>query len=160
MKRSNLARPTAGISVEAIVGTSVAFLGLGMFAVAIISANGDKALRRQSGSELAARPHDARPFLESTRASEPVATGQSDHSAANTIVRNGLTVVSPPLLVPVVDLDGLPAANGTDGTPQPGQLRASGRRSHYAHRAHARGQYTVKHIVGLAASRRLVTVGP
>lgn len=152
MKRNKLARRLAGVSVETIVGAGIACLTLGLFTLAIVSGRGDKAASIERGKRLAAQPHEAAPF-----GAQGSASAESD--APNTIVRNGLTVVSPPLLVPVVDLDRVDAS-GTDDADL-GPRRAGGRRrSHYARHGYGRTRVAATRIVGLSASRRLLTVGP
>jgi hypothetical protein len=154
MKTNELARWHAGISVETIVGAGIAILTLGLFTLAMVSGNGEKAADIARANRLSAPPHDAASFVGQDRTNGP-----TDLAVANTIVRNGLTVVTPPLLVPFVDLNALQTSEtSADGAAWKRSSRI--KRSHYARRGHTPTVVTAPRIVGLAASRRLLTAAP
>lgn len=73
-----------------------------------------------------------------TRSSE---LSQEGSTAA--VVRNGLTVVSPQLRVPIIDIDSLQAATGSDDAVSPGKASKAAKRSRYTKRSHASRQKPV-----------------
>ena len=71
--------------------------------------------------------------------------GPSPH----TVVHNGMTVVTPELLVPVIDLASLDEVNGSDGKPSANKSSSARQRSRYAKRSQSRRQTNWK-AYGLA----------
>ena len=60
-----------------------------------------------------------------------------------TVVRNGITVLSPPLLVPVINDDAIQMANGSEVLASPHKAPSARKRSHSASRVHLRAQRRV-----------------
>jgi hypothetical protein len=87
------------------------------------------------------------------------ATGLSNVqlTSNNTIVRNGVTVLSPPLLVPVINDDAIQMANGSEVLASPRKVTGIRKRSHHVSRARTRAQ---RRVVGWAAFRRSLAGNP
>ncbi len=72
------------------------------------------------------------------------AGGLSDGNRAlpnsDIVVRNGITVVSPPLLVPFIEADAAQTPNGSEIVASPRKASITRKRSHYSNRAHPRSQ--------------------
>jgi hypothetical protein len=151
------------MSVEAIVIILVASVTVGIFTVKFLAAG-----LEDSGSPVPSRVvglrHDAISEAPSSDTSQDVATaaaaqGKSSQRSANgglsvgdraltepsndMIVRNGVTILSPPLLVPVINDDAIQMASGSEVLPSPHKAASARKRSHYANRAHARGRQRV-----------------
>jgi len=74
----------------------------------------------------------------------PAAADQDKSSpSSDTVVRNGITVVSPPLLVPVIEAGAIQTTNGSENLTSPHKASTARRRSHYANRIHTRAQRRV-----------------
>jgi hypothetical protein len=61
----------------------------------------------------------------------------------DTVVRNGITIVSPPLLVPVISADAIQTPNGSEVLTSPRKAPSARKRSHYTNRNHRHGQRRV-----------------
>jgi|tagenome__1003787_1003787.scaffolds.fasta_scaffold20963764_1 hypothetical protein len=67
-----------------------------------------------------------------------VDSDQGGEGCTSTVVRNGITVVSPQLLVPVIDMDALQKANGCDDDASSDKVSKSQKRFHSVSRSHSR----------------------
>src|SRR3954471_5906251 len=67
-------------------------------------------------------------------------SAQTPQAATDTIVRNGVTVVSPQLLVPVINIDALETATGAEADTSSSKVSKPQKRGRYANRAHWRRQ--------------------
>ena len=159
------------ISVEAVVGFAVTGLSLIIFALIMITADPPS---RHASARQGERTNASQPAFvgESNygpaskeggyraRAHEGLAfeavDQTSDRSDTKEVASNGITVLTPPLLVPVVNLDEPESAvSTTDGSDH----KYSGARTHRHRRAHVRGHRKVEYrIVGLSSNRRRVAV--
>lgn len=133
------------MSVEAIVVILVAAATVAIFAMKIMAGvweDSDSPVR----NKVAGLRHDAMSPAPLSDSSQDVATataGQSQEQSNVTVVHNGVTVLSPRLLVPVIDADVLETANGSAAlTSQPKATQAR-KRSHYANRSQARSHRRV-----------------
>ena len=77
----------------------------------------------------------------------PTAREESQNQSADTVVRNGVTVVSPEVLVPSIDLAALEAANGSNDADSSKQISNS---SKPANQSHPRRQARKRTAYGLA----------
>ncbi|MFL6516161.1 MAG: hypothetical protein ACJ8M1_14170 [Chthoniobacterales bacterium] len=111
-----------------------------MVALAIAKAVSVQPDSPQNGKFVGVR-HDAATVSanKSTVAGVPtVASNQGQESATNTVVRNGITVVSPQLLVPVIDIDALQKGGGCDDDSSLDKDSKSQKRYHSVNRSHSR----------------------
>ena len=83
--------------------------------------------------EVASIPSAAEAFSSISAPGE----GPDQEPSGETVMRNGLTIVSPPLLVPVIDLDSLRPVNLAEDRDSFRKATAR-KRSHYARRSHPR----------------------
>ncbi len=159
-KTDNKTRPAfwARMSVEAIVVVLVAAATIGIFTVQIL-AGGWEDSDSPGPSRVVGFRHSAiseAPPSDADRASPPNAQHSSSAvleaeqvsdgnraSTNETIVRNGVTILSPPLLVPVINADTIQIANGSETVTSPRKASSARKRSHYANRAPTRGQRRV-----------------
>ena len=63
-------------------------------------------------------------------AAVPENTDRGQHAAPNTVVRNGITFVSPQLLVPVIDIDSMRATSGSGDHASAPENSTARKRSH------------------------------
>jgi hypothetical protein len=100
--------------------------------VTIVKAVSFKSDSPRDGKFVGVR-HDAATISSTGSTLAGVATSSSDQAAvANTIVRNGVTVVSPQLLVPVIDIDALETANGCEADTSSSKVSKPLKRAGYA----------------------------
>jgi hypothetical protein len=145
----------ARMSVEAIVVILVAAATVGIFTVQIL-AGGWEDPGSPGPSKVVRLRHDAISEASPSDTAQNVATAAVDQSkepSNDTVVRNGVTVVSPPLLVPVISDDAIQMATGSDVLTLPHKAPSARKRSHYTSRAHTRGQ---RRVVRSAPFWRLV----
>lgn len=143
-----------GVSVEAIVSVSITALTLFIFGLIIASGDREAATTepqsRTSGANASARPHQAVSLA-------PLSTSET---ANNVTTRDGITVLTPPLLVPVVNVDEQAQAEDADddnGTDADSDRQPSATRTHRHHSSRIYARRDTPHrIVGLAADRRVV----
>jgi len=182
-----------------VVSLSVAALTLVIFGSTIVTHGGDRGQLTQTG--LGGRPHEALAFPAASPASVDAESAIGDETngtvdtdgdsetrstvartgSTNTITRDGVTVVTPPLLVPMVNLDESASRRGDQASgklqsesstrPNDENSIASGanrqqssatttRKQHRHHRiarTHSR-RHVHYRIVGLAANRHRVVV--
>lgn len=164
-KKRKRAAYSGRMPVEAILLLPVAFATVGIFTVKIIEAGWEDssspvpaemaALRHDAISPAA--PRDTAPqdvaaaggqdkFSQrsanvplSLRAAGGLSDGDRDlkDSSNETIVRNGVTIVSPPLLVPVINADAIEIARSSEAVISQRKASKVRKRPHYANRAHA-----------------------
>ena len=139
-----------GVSVEAILLILIAFASIGIFTAKIIADGYENAsspvaskvvgLRHDA---ISASPSDTIPVDESMavadqdRFSQRSAGALSDGDRALTIVRNGVTVLSPPLRVPVIKADAIEMGKGSGALKSHRKAPHVWKRHHYAYRARA-----------------------
>ena len=70
--------------------------------------------------------------------------GQGQERSDPTVVRNGLTVVSPPLLVPVVDIDSFQRANGSADDAFSTDAPTTGKQVRSNNRSHRQSRFAAK----------------
>ena len=160
--RGKLAAFVTRTPVEATVGLLVALMMGGILTLKIMASGSDQNGSAERG-EMAPLRHEAMSVAaaeESLSADSPSPDAEpaADRSS-DTIVRNGITVVSPHLLIPAFDVEAGPAAKAQEATgPSHRHVTTVARkRSRYVHRARTQRQWR---MVGLAASRRLVSADP
>jgi hypothetical protein len=137
------------LKAVAIVTTSATLVILAMAIGRAGSGNSDSP---GAGKFVGVR-HDAMSISRTADTPPGVATPAADQTSepsSDTVVRNGITVVSPRLLVPVIEADFMETASGSDDGTSSGKGLHAGKRSRYAHRAHTRHRHNRWTAYGLA----------
>jgi hypothetical protein len=149
----------ARMSVEAIVGLLIGITMIGILTVTIVAGgfaqNGSVEVGKVTGLR-----HEAMSVPAAEESPSVVLTPDADpgmNQSTDTVVRNGITIVTPHLLIPIIDADAVDTAKAPAAPAFSRKHATTRKRSHYARRAHGQRQWR---IVGLAASRRLVTADP
>ena len=105
-----------------------------MVALTIKSAVSVKSDSAEDGKYVGVR-HEAGSISTNTDTSAGVS--KQDQKAATTMTVNGVTVVSPQLLVPVIDCDSLKLPNGSDEDSSSTKRSSARKRTSYADRSHS-----------------------
>lgn len=149
---------SARMSVEAIVVVLVVCATVGIFMVKALADRWEGSSSPVSGKVTGLR-HDAITATPSDRLSNVQQLSRADLEVSDgdgalpsqrsneTVVRNGVTVLSPPLLVPVINPDAIQAANGSEVLTSPRKAASARKRSHYATRARTHGHRRVARSV-------------
>jgi hypothetical protein len=116
--------------------TAIVIGGATLTVIALTIANGGRGnLDSREGGKFVGNRHDAA-SISATDAN----AGQSQEASSDTVVRNGITVVSPQLRVPVVDLDAMKTGNGSDDGTAASKTSNGRKHSRDAKRSHNRRQ--------------------
>lgn len=131
------------MSVEGIVVLLVTSLTVGILTVKMLAGGWENSASPEPTKVVGLR-HDAISEAPRSDTSPDVAPAAPDHDVSSQmVVRNGVTVLSPPLLVPVINADALQKGDGSEVLAPSHKASDARKRSHYAHRAQARGQRRV-----------------
>ena len=133
---------STGLSGWILKAIGLAIAGATMMIVALTIA---KTISFKSGSAPAGKftgiRHQAAPMPPEaahnpTDVAAPTSDPGQDGSAA-TVVRNGITIVSPQLRVPIIDIAALQAASGSEVFSSSQKASGAGKRSRYVKRSHS-----------------------
>jgi hypothetical protein len=142
MCRGKFGALRARTSVGAVVGIVIAGAIFVIFTWTMAKGGRGDFDSSQAGKFVGIR-HDA--TIISKTADTPLgiptpAAGQDQEPSTDTVVQNGVTIVSPRLLVPVIDAELMQTASGSEDSASSPKASHARKSSRYAKRSHARRQ--------------------
>lgn len=149
MEKGNLAALSARAALKTVVGAVIAGAAIGILAL-IIAKRGSGDSDPPEAPKFVGLRHDAMsmpPAADTLTRVPTSAADQGQELSSDTVVRNGVTIVTPRLLVPIIDIDSMRSVKESELSSSSGKA-FSRTQSRYAKRSHTRHQRRI------AAKRR------